>query len=222
VQEESTDGTAKIVLVTTPRLTLLVPVKDGRGAKTRLGAVGADGRAELMAAFARDAIAAAQRSPLVEVCVVGDEFALGPLADELGVRIVADEGSGDLNRALSRAAHAIARPERGVAVMLADLPCLRTEDLEVALTRTARAFVADAEGSGTTVLVAPAGTELAPQFGPGSARAHARSGAVAVAGDLTSLRLDVDTTEDLAHALRFGVGAHTAAAVALLGLDAAG
>jgi 2-phospho-L-lactate guanylyltransferase len=222
VQEESTDGAAKIVLVTTPRFTLLVPVKDGRGAKTRLGPVGATGRAELMAAFARDAIGAARRSSLAEVCLVGDELALRPLADELDVAVVPDEGAGDLNRALSLAARRVARPDRGVAVMLADLPCLRTGDLDVVLAHPDRAFVADADGSGSTLLLAPAGSELRPCFGPGSARAHSRSGAVRVADDLTSLRLDVDTTEDLERALGFGVGPHTARAVTLLGLDATG
>jgi 2-phospho-L-lactate guanylyltransferase len=81
--------------------------------------------------------------------------------------------------------------------MLADLPCLRTGDLDVVLAHPDRAFVADADGSGSTLLLAPAGSELRPYFGPGSARAHSRSGAVRVADELTSLRLDVDTTEDL-------------------------
>jgi 2-phospho-L-lactate guanylyltransferase len=222
VQEETTDGAAKIVLVTTPRFTLLVPVKDGSGAKTRLGTVGATGRSALMAAFARDAIGAALRSALVEVQLVGDQVALRPLADELGVGVVPDEGAGDLNRALRRAAARVARPDRGIAVMLADLPCLRTADLDAALAHRGRAFVADAEGSGSTLLLAPAGSELRPHFGPDSARAHARSGAARVADELTSLRLDVDTTEDLDRALRFGVGPRTARAAAGLGRHAAG
>lgn len=202
--------------MTTPRFTLLVPVKDGRGAKTRLRDVGEAGRADLMAAFARDAITAACRTPLAEVVVVGDPLAIGPLADELGVAVVADEGGGDLNTALRRAAVRIAQPGRGVAVLLADLPCLRTEDLEVALSQEGRAFVADAAGTGTTLLLAPSGTALDPRFGAGSAQAHAASGATPVPGELTSLRLDVDTTDDLDQALRFGVGPHTAQVAALL------
>jgi 2-phospho-L-lactate guanylyltransferase len=218
VQEETTDAAARIVLVTTPRFTLLVPVKDGRGAKTRLGAVGAAARAELMEAFARDAITAARRTPLAEVYLVGDPDALDPFASELDVTVLPDEGGGDLNQALRNAAARVARPDRGTAVMLADLPCLRTEDLAHALARSGRAFVADAAGTGTTLLIAPAGADLDPRFGPGSAQAHAAGGAVAVAGDLGSLRLDVDTTEDLDRAITFGVGPHTAAALARLGL----
>jgi len=219
VQEETTDATARIVLVTTPRFALLVPIKDGRGAKTRLGGLGAADRAELMAAFARDAIEAARRTPLVAVHVVGDPVTLGPMAAELGVPVLADEGEGDLNRALRHAAARVASPGRGVAVMLADLPCLRAADLETALARSGRAYVADAAGTGTTLLVAPPGADLDPRFGPGSALAHEASGATPVTGQLESLRRDVDTAEDLAEALRLGVGPHTARTVAALELD---
>jgi len=216
VQEETTDATGRIVVVTTPRFSLLVPVKNGRGAKTRLGGIDASGRAELMGAFARDAIAAARRSALVEVHVVGDEAALHELARDLDVPVLPDEGGGDLNEALRRAAARVARPGRGVAAMLGDLPCLRTEDLELALTARGRAYVADAAGTGTTLLVSPEG-DLDPRFGPGSARAHARSGATPVRGDLRSLRLDVDTTDDLDRALLLGIGPHTSAVLDRLG-----
>lgn len=222
MQEETTDAAARIVLVTTPRITLLVPVKDGRGAKTRLGGVGPSGRADLMAAFARDAITAARRSPLVEVYVVGDADALRAMADDLDVAVLPDEGEGDLNLALALAAARVARPERGLAVMLADLPCLRTEDLDAALSRAGRAYVADAAGTGTTLLVAPPGAALDPRFGPASAEAHAASGATPVAGALTSLRLDVDTADDLGRALDLGVGPHTTLAVARLALGSSG
>ncbi len=95
--------------------------------------------------------------------------------------------------------------------MLADLPCLIAADLEAALMGVERrSFVADAAGTGTTLLIAPPGTPLDPRFGVGSAQAHTSSGAVAITADLRSLRLDVDTTDDLAAALRFGVGEHTA------------
>jgi 2-phospho-L-lactate guanylyltransferase len=198
--------------VTTPRYALLIPVKDAHTAKSRLG-VGEDGqRGRLMAAFARDAISAAIASEHVEVFVVGEPSGLADLSRDLGVPVLPDEGGGDLNRALQRASERLAPAQRaGVAVMLADLPCLRTEDLDHAFASvTGRAYVADAAGTGTTLLVAPAGTELDPRFGAGSAAAHLASGATPIAGALESLRLDVDTTTDLEVALRFGVGARTA------------
>ncbi|MCW2753516.1 MAG: 2-phospho-L-lactate guanylyltransferase [Marmoricola sp.] len=193
--------------MTTPRFSLLVPIKDPGSAKSRLG-VGDDGqRARLMAAFAQDAVSAALACRDVEVFLVGDPEALA----WLGVDVLPDEGAGDLNRALVKAAERVARPDRGVAAMLADLPCLVTADLAAALaSATGRAYVADAAGTGTTLLVAPARTALDPHFGADSARAHATSGAEAIGADLRSLRLDVDTTDDLAVALQFGVGEHTA------------
>lgn len=208
--------------MTAPRFSLLVPVKNGRAAKTRLGGVTPVGRAELMDAFARDAIEAARGTPLVDVYVVGEPSTLADLGRDLDVPILPDEGEGDLNQALRRAAARVARPGRGIAAMLGDLPCLRTEDLELALGRGGRAFVADAAGTGTTLLLAPAGSELDPHFGQDSAQAHATSGATAVAGELVSLRLDVDTTEDLERAVEVGVGLHTAAALARLGRTPSG
>lgn len=200
--------------MTTPRFTLLVPVKEGAGAKTRLEAVDRADRPGLMAAFARDAITAAQASPLVEVCVVGDAAALGPVVDGLGVVVLPDEGAGDLNRAITAAARRVSSAGHGIAAMLADLPCLRTADLEAALgqalERGGRTYVADAEGTGTTLLAAVAGVGLEPRFGAGSAAAHAASGAVPAEGELLSLRLDVDTGEDLERAVQLGVGTATA------------
>jgi 2-phospho-L-lactate guanylyltransferase len=194
-----------------PEYSLLIPVKDGRSAKTRLG-VGEHGeRAQLMAAFARDAITAATGYAAVQVYVVGDPVALVEVLDGLEVTVLPDEGDGDLNRALTRAARRIATPGLGTAVLLADLPCLRTTDLESAFSAAGgRCFVADAAGTGTTLLIAPSGTELDPRFGAGSAKAHTESGARAITAPLESLRLDVDTTDDLKAALRFGVGVHTA------------
>ena len=200
--------------MTTPRFSLLVPVKDGRGAKTRLAGVDRAGRAELMDAFARDAIGAALRTPLVEVHVVGDPASMAALATDLGVLVVPDEGEGDLNQALRRAAARVARPGVGLAVMLGDLPCLDTVDLERALAHEGRGYVADAAGTGTTLLFAPPGTDLDPRFGPESAAAHAASGATAVPGELVSLRLDVDTSGDLERAIDLGVGSHTTAVLA--------
>ena len=206
--------------MTTPRFAVLVPVKDGPGAKSRLRAIDDAGRADLMAAFARDAITAARQVTLAEVYVVGDAPTLRELADELDVPVLPDEGGGDLNRALRSAAERVPQPGHGIAVMLADLPCLRPADLEAALAealdRGSRCFVPDSDGTGTTLLVAPAGRALDPRFGTGSAAAHLTSGAVPLGEELTSLRLDVDTAEDLQRALAFGAGDATRRVAATL------
>lgn len=189
---------------------VLVPLKRPDRAKTRLARSGVSQHQRLAVAFAWDTIAAAAASPVVAgVWVVTDAADLVPA----NAHHLADEGGGDLNQALARAAAAIRRsqPSLGIAALCADLPALVSDDLTDALTACGadRSFVADKAGTGTTLLIAPTGTDLAPAFGDGSAGRHERSGAVALADTLATLRLDVDTAEDLAHAREVGVGRHT-------------
>ena len=191
---------------------LLVPVKTLTRAKSRLAPPFPAERADLMRAFAQDALAAALRSRSVaHVYVVTDE----PGFEGGAIERLPDEGDGDLNRALTHASvrARLTSPELGVAALCADLPCLTADDLDAALGAglSPRWFVADAAGTGTTMLVAGAGVDLAPHFGAGSARHHEESGAVPVRADVPTLRQDVDTDDDLTSALALGVGDHTAA-----------
>ena len=193
---------------------LLVPVKTLTLAKSRLGTGRGDGREDLMRAFALDAIDAATRCASVSrVCAVTDE----PGFDVGGAIRLPDEGDGDLNRALHHAALRVRLddPTLAVAAMCADVPCLVPDDLGAALAAglSPRWFVADAAGSGTTLLAAGPGVELDPHFGPGSARRHEESGATPVRVEVPTLRQDVDTEEDLARATALGVGRHTASAL---------
>ncbi|WP_229660622.1 2-phospho-L-lactate guanylyltransferase [Marmoricola endophyticus] len=190
---------------------LLVPVKDPGLAKTRLAA---EGRPALVRAFALDAMAAARESALVRrVHLVGDDEELTSAARLLGVTPLPDEGEGDLNRALHRAAAAVG--EGGpVAAMLGDLPCLIPSDLDRALSAAlgaGEAFVPDAEGTGTT-LVACAGP-FRSAFGPGSRAAHAALGLAEVGIQAPTLRRDVDTLADLDAARALGLGPRTRAAL---------
>ena len=188
---------------------VLVPLKRPDRAKTRLARSGVVDHQRLAIAFAWDTIAAAAASPLVEgVWVVTDAADLVPAP----ARHLIDEGEGDLNRALARAAEAIGQehPNLGIAALCADLPALATEDLTRALGAVDhRGFVADSAGTGTTLLATTGGVELGPHFGEGSARRHELSGASAISLALPTLRLDVDTAEDLRHAVAVGVGQHT-------------
>ena len=193
---------------------LLVPVKALSLAKSRLMLSGAGDREPLMRAFALDAISAARQSPAVaQIHVVTDD----PGFEVDGVRRLPDEGDGDLNRALHHAALRVrlVDPDVAVAAMCADLPSLRPEDLTDALSAglTPRWFVADAQGTGTTLLAAGPGVDLEPHFGAGSARRHEESGAAPVRAEVVTLRRDVDTEDDLAAARALGVGDHTARAL---------
>ena len=205
----------RLLPVASETFALLVPVKSLDSAKTRLRLDDATTR-RLMVAFTRDAVTAARRSPLVgAVHLVTGERAL---AERLGVSLLPDEGAGDLNRALAAAAARVTArdPATGLAVMCADLPCLVEDDLTAALAAapSPRWCVTDTEGTGTTLLVARAGEDLAPAFGPASASHHVRSGATAVPDALVTLRHDVDTPADLERAVGLGLGEHTARALA--------
>lgn len=195
----------------TARFALMIPVKPWHLAKSRLAGA-AETSPELARAFALDAIAAARQCPLVAaVHLITNQQ--GPIV--AGVEIVPDEGGGDLNAAIRAAAVTVRRHkvDLPIATMCADLPCLRPEDLTIALDGASRGalrhFVADATGTGTTLLTAREG-DLAPSFGHDSARLHRESGAAPLRAEIASLRRDVDTPEDLLAARELGVGPHTA------------
>jgi 2-phospho-L-lactate guanylyltransferase len=193
---------------------LLVPVKTLTLAKSRLDVPVPARREPLMRAFALDAIAAASRARgVAQVYVVTDE----PGFEVHAAERLPDEGDGDLNRALHHASVRVRllHPSMAVAAMCADLPSLLPDDLDAGLAAglTPRWFVADASGSGTTLLAAGPGVELDPHFGDRSARHHEESGASPVRAELRTLRMDVDTEADLAAARRLGIGAHTAKAL---------
>ncbi|PVZ14561.1 2-phospho-L-lactate guanylyltransferase [Actinomycetospora cinnamomea] len=211
------------------RVDLVVPVKELRRAKSRLapavaGLPGSDTDREqahraLALAMTRDTLRAARAAVRTGrlVVVTGEP---GMRLDGVG-ETVADTGAG-LNAAVRRGADHLRRTggaRRGVAVLQADLPALRPDELDDALARaetlfatgTGAAFVADHTGTGTTLLVTAPGRVLRPRFGPGSAAAHAHAGAVALDGEWPGLRGDVDTVDDLARARTLGTGPETRA-----------
>jgi 2-phospho-L-lactate guanylyltransferase len=201
------------------RWTVVLPVKGGPDAKSRLAHPARDG---LAGAVALDTVAAVLRCPQVaRTLVVTGDPAAAAQHRALGAEVVADPGGG-LARAL--AAGVLAASSGGAvpcALLLADLPALRPEDLEVALVACLRALrdgadqvtVPDADGTGTVLLAAASPAALRPSFGPGSADAHGAD-ALVLAGAPVRLRRDVDTAAHLSEAVRLGVGPRTAAVLA--------
>ncbi|SEE35066.1 2-phospho-L-lactate guanylyltransferase [Amycolatopsis lurida] len=194
---------------------LIVPMKRPAEGKSRLrGAVVPERHAELVLALAYDTLSAAISADGVRrvLVVAADPAAVAELT-ELGVEIVTEPSRGGLNAALRHGEELLRRdtPSGLVGALQADLPALRTEDLTAALAEAAgkRAFVADRQGTGTTLLLAGAGRALAPRFGAGSARAHTASGATPLTIAAESLRADVDTADDLAHVRTLGAGKRT-------------
>ncbi|WP_433787131.1 2-phospho-L-lactate guanylyltransferase [Actinomycetospora sp. CA-101289] len=208
---------------------LVVPVKELRRAKSRLapavaGLPGDDADREhahraLALALARDTLRAARAAGLAgRLVVVTAEPAERLAGAGAPWETVRDPGGG-LNAAIRAGAAHLRRAgaRRAVAALQADLPALRPDELDDALSRAAAAFadgapaafVADHAGTGTTLLVTAPGRSPRPRFGPGSAGAHALAGAVALDGDWPGLRGDVDTVDDLARARALGVGPET-------------
>jgi 2-phospho-L-lactate guanylyltransferase len=219
---DASGGPGKIVAMPNAPLTrfiVLVPVKPVAHAKSRLAALGDDARRSLVAAFASDTVTAAlDSSAVAAVMVVTDDHRLASELRALGVHVIPDAATDDLNESLVQAAAEAQRrwPGLGLAALCADLPALDDEDLSSALEVAARhraAFVADAAGDGTTMVAAASREDFTPRFGRGSREAHVAAGAHEIVEvDVPTLRRDVDTPADLAAALELGVGVRTAGA----------
>jgi 2-phospho-L-lactate guanylyltransferase len=193
---------------------LIVPVKGQKTAKSRLHPPVGVARADLAHAFALDTLTAvlAAMPPAHLIVVTSDEPTATFVRDEGGI-VIADDGAG-LNPAIRQG---ILYVERVLglgptAVLLGDIPTLRSGDLVTALSicrRYPRALVPDASGSGTVLLSALSPRDLRPQFGADSAREHARNHE-RLDLDLPTLRTDVDDDQALRQAVVMGVGRHTA------------
>ncbi|WP_406052769.1 2-phospho-L-lactate guanylyltransferase [Kribbella sp. NBC_00889] len=202
--------------------TLVIPVKRTAIAKSRLAAAYPQHRPELARAFAVDTTAAILSSALVRAAlVVTDDPVVARDVTAVGARVVPDLPAAGLNEALLHGAGVAAAefPGHGVVALSADLPALRPAELTAVLAACVapRSFVIDLPGTGTTLLAAQPGVALDPRFGVGSALAHQASGAIPI--ELTgieSVRRDVDTAADLAHAVQLGVGEATADVMSLV------
>lgn len=209
------------------RFAVLVPVKPPAFAKSRLGDLGDRARRDLATAFAADTVLAAVACDTVaRVLVVTDDHELASGLVDLGVEVIPDGTSGDLNGTLRLAAAEMHRrdPDLWLVALCADLPALRSEELGRALDASAvsgMSFVADAVGVGTTAVVAAGPDTFAPGFGPASRQRHLDAGAHEIRlVDVPSLRRDVDDKVDLAEATALGLGPRTSLVVTTLGLRA--
>ncbi len=195
-------------------------------AKSRLAArlpIGLD-REELVAAMFADTVEAAQAAGLRRIAVVSPDPRVLALAERLTAAAIAEPPSTTgLNAALVHAAgHAPgAAAASRIVYLQADLPALHADSLRAALTEAAphtAAFVADRSGEGTAMLTVRRDSgALLPAFGPASANAHRRAGAVELdpgRDRWADLRCDVDTPDDLRAAQRLGLGPRSGAALA--------
>ena len=210
---------------TPDRCVVVVPVKPPALGKSRLVGLSDEQRRELAEAFALDTVQAASRTRgVAAVLVVTDDFRLAAamrgLETGVGVEVMPDGASEDLNATLVQAAAEVVRrwPDAVPVALCADLPGLRPDELADVLAASVEevtagraVFVRDRAGVGTTMYAA-AHDRFAPGFGPGSAERHHRAEAVEVGVAATSVRTDVDDLADLSAALVAGVGPHTSRA----------
>lgn len=201
------------------RYGVIVPAKPLATAKSRLAALGDDVRRDLVAAFLHDTVAAVLDCPVVDaVLVVTDDLTLAALARSLGAQPLPDGAALDLNASLVTGAAELVRRRPGLCpvALCGDLPALRPDDVAACLSSLPSdrpGFVADAEGSGTTLYAAPSLALFVPGFGFASRRRHLEAGAVELEAT-ESVRRDVDTSADLVAALSLGVGPRTSSVAA--------
>ena len=204
---------------TGPPWHLVVPVKGGAAAKSRLHPPPGVVREDLALALATDCLTACCAGmPPSRVVVVTSDRRVAEVALALGVVVVTDPGAG-LNAAVRAGRDSVLReaPDAPVAALLGDLPSLLPDDLVVALDAASAhrlAVVPDAAGEGTSLLTAVDGAGLHPRFGPGSAAAHVEGGHARLDLDLPRLRTDVDDDTALAAVAALGVGPATRAVLA--------
>jgi 2-phospho-L-lactate guanylyltransferase len=170
----------------------------------------------------RDTVEAVRATAgVVRVIVLWDDVAdAGTVSSVEGLGTT---GQG-LNDALASGAAHVRHdaPDVALAVVPGDLPALDPAELSRCLAIAGghrRAFLPDADGTGTTILTATGRVDLAPAYGRSSTLAHAASGAHLIDPvDLLTVRADVDDLASLARALGLGRGDHTRAVCEAAGL----
>lgn len=195
----------------------MVPVKPSARAKSRLEVDGV-ARADLARAIALDTLAAATACDLVAqvVVVTADGVLAREAATIPALRFVPEGEARGLDAAIATGIAAIDPAGRMPrAALLGDLPSLRPDDLAEALRQAnsvPRGVVADAEGTGSTLVTAATGVEWTSAFGDGSLARHVSLGCAALSiPDASTLRRDVDTAVQLDAARALGLGPRTVA-----------
>jgi 2-phospho-L-lactate/phosphoenolpyruvate guanylyltransferase len=196
----------------------LVALKRTEVAKSRLTMVPGPLRRRLAWTMALDTLRAL--TAVLPVIVISNqpELAARLSRERIWARVLAEPVTAGMNAALRHGEKAAAMA--GFSSTLAcvgDLPALRPDSIRAVLAAAiigGRAFVADASGTGTTMLIA-SDTELEPHFQGRSAAGHRESGAVALGaaelgGPLADARRDVDSEVDLYDAYFIGLGPSTA------------
>ncbi len=185
------------------RASVVVLAKDTRLAKTRLGIPRQEARQVAFALAGSTVRAALAAESVGAVYVVTGDADITRDAIETGAEVVAEPRPLGMNRAaeLGRRHALRTRPTSPVVIVVADLPAVRRADIDILVEQHHRVghplFVADHEGTGTTLLVHGADRPPGIGFGRNSAAMHRRLGYQLATDSPASLRHDLDTPADL-------------------------
>jgi 2-phospho-L-lactate guanylyltransferase len=194
------------VLTDVPRrepVSVVVLAKHASQAKTRLGLPPEQARLTALWLAALTVRTAVTSNSVGRVVVVTSDAAIAADATSAGASVVSERRSLGMNRAaaLGRRYALTLETKAPVAVLVADLPHLRCDELDEVISqfhdREAALFVQDHHGLGTTFLVHGPESFLATRFGQNSAQAHRRLEYAPATGSLYGLRTDLDTPDDL-------------------------
>lgn len=186
----------------------IVPVKPLRWGKSRLAEIlTQEERLDLNSQLLIHTIDTLRSIPEIEqILVVSRDQAALALARSNGARTVQEQGTPELNVALTRATLVAKKyATRGVLIIPCDLPLITAEDIRAMLDKVGDPPVVvvapDRRREGTNaLLVCPVGL-IEYEFGPGSFQKHCQraveAGARLEICELPSLALDMDIPEDL-------------------------
>jgi 2-phospho-L-lactate guanylyltransferase len=179
--------------------TVLIPVKPSSQGKSRLNRT-----PDVARAIALDTIAAAAATGARVIVVTADATIVDEIR-RLPAELVLEPAPTGIASAIARG---LPGNDGNRAVLLGDLPGLDPDELAEALIAAEshpRAFVPDAEGTGTTLVTALSGVSFEHGFGPGSAARHRSAGLVELPFPSDStLRRDVDVEQHLQQLSRLG------------------
>ena len=190
----------------------ILPVKRFDQAKQRLGeALGAATRATLAAAMFADVLAQIERAvSLDEIIVVSGEPGVQTIAREAGAVLIDDPAEkGQSHAALAGLARAAAKGYDRALLVPGDCPLVDPGELDLLVGGSSDqdvVIVPDRHDTGTNALLLDPAGPFEPKFGPDSLARHVEQaeskGLRHVVTTVPSLRLDVDTGDDLDQLVR--------------------
>lgn len=191
--------------MSSPNVTIVLPVKVLRTAKSRLAPVLDDGeRARFALEMFSHVLTVCSRAKPFRLVVLSPDDAVGELAAGAGATWVRDPAPG-LNRSLGSVFEACWRKDETPLYLPSDLPLLETSDVHSIARAASDAPIvvcSSRDRRGTNALMVSPKTPMAPELGAGSFERHlsraAALGYEVAVSELSRIGFDIDTPCDWA------------------------